>query len=673
MKLPVALFLIAAFVAPALADDAAPGPPPPVAALLAARAEAAGGAPARALERLSAALPGAGELAAALRLEAAPIAVGLGRDPWPLLAPLFDRHAPAAQRRAAGEAIRDAARRLPLPLAAGLLQRPLPRPVRREARSLVAIRRGDAAAAAAVIAERDDDRAAREAALWLSGRPPSSTDTRLDVAAALLAGGLWREADALLAAQTATTTSEQRARLAFLRGRAAYRLGRLEEAREHYGRSLESAAAGQPRFAAAVQRARTAELLGDLAAARADWDAARQAAPAEVEGWDGGARSRVLLGLVPQATALLAHAPASIRRIAGPRLAALLLARGERDATRPLLAALPPGAAVVRSLEIAAHLDAGDQAAARTLAATLLADRQAGGWRELVLDRLPEAAPPAGDAAPVREPTALAALAARSGAGAARAALTAALAADPDWAPLLAAVPVEPTGWQGPAAELAAAGLWREAAALYPHRFPDATPSETAWSGHALARAGNGPAALAAGERLWDRLGRPPAAVLPDTLLGHVVPSELTAPCGAAVAGTGTPAAWLAAVIRRESRFDPSAQSAAGALGLAQFVPETGRRLGADEDALWDGDSSLVLAARELARAAARFGPRLEVVAAAYNAGDTVTTAWLAWLDDPTDALLFTAALPYRETAGYVVAVIEGRALSRGVDAGAVP
>ena len=673
MRLFAALLLTVVLVAPSLADDAATAPSPPVAALLAARAESADGAPARALERLGAALPGAGELAAALRLEAASIAVGLGRDPWPHLSSLFDRHAPAVHRRAAGDAIRDAARRLPPPLAATLLQRPLPRALRREVRAIVAVRREDVAAAAALLAERDDDRAARETALWLSGKSQTSTDTRLDVATALLAGGLWREADGLLAAEPQPSTADQRARLAFLRGRAAYRLGRLEEAREHYGRSLESAAAGEPRFAAAVQRARTAELLGDLAAARADWDTARQAAPAEVEGWDGGARTRALLGLVPQATALLARAPASIRRVAGPRLAALLLARGERDAARSLLGSLSHGAAVVRSLEVAARLGAGDEAAARQLAAALLGDRQAGGWRELTLGLFPESVPPAEAAAPVREPAALAALAARSGAGAARTALTAALAVDSAWSPLLAAVPGEPSGWRGPAAELAAAGLWREAAALYPHRFPDATPAETAWTAHALARAGNGPAALAAGERLWDRLGRPPAAVLPDRLLDHVVPTELTAPCRAAVAGTGVPASWLAAVVRRESRFDPSAQSAAGALGIAQLVPETGRRLGADEDALWDGDASLVLAARELARAATRFGPRLERVAAAYNAGDTVTAAWIGWLGGPTEAALFAAALPYRETAGYVVAVIEGRALSRGLDAGAAP
>ncbi len=92
-------FLIAMAAAGVAAGQlAAVEPPPAVANLLAARADLSAGAPDRALERLSAAMPAAGELAAALRIDAAAVAVTLGRDPWPLLAPLLDRRAPAAQR-----------------------------------------------------------------------------------------------------------------------------------------------------------------------------------------------------------------------------------------------------------------------------------------------------------------------------------------------------------------------------------------------------------------------------------------------------------------------------------------------------------------------------------------------------------------------------------------------
>jgi soluble lytic murein transglycosylase len=121
-------------------------------------------------------------------------------------------------------------------------------------------------------------------------------------------------------------------------------------------------------------------------------------------------------------------------------------------------------------------------------------------------------------------------------------------------------------------------------------------------------------------------------------------------------------------VIRRESLFDPAARSAAGALGIAQFVPDTASRLGADQTALFDADAALALAARELARLEARFGSRLEVVAAAYNAGDAVAAAWVGWLGPSTDAALFAAAVPYRETAGYVIAVLEGGSLTRQLE-----
>jgi soluble lytic murein transglycosylase-like protein len=83
---------------------------------------------------------------------------------------------------------------------------------------------------------------------------------------------------------------------------------------------------------------------------------------------------------------------------------------------------------------------------------------------------------------------------------------------------------------------------------------------------------------------------------------------------------------------------------------------------------LLDAQRSLELAAREVARIAARFGARLPVVAAAYNAGDEVVATWLAALGPGADDVLFAAAVPYRETADYVLAVAEGAALFRHLE-----
>ena len=83
---------------------------------------------------------------------------------------------------------------------------------------------------------------------------------------------------------------------------------------------------------------------------------------------------------------------------------------------------------------------------------------------------------------------------------------------------------------------------------------------------------------------------------------------------------------------------------------------------------LFDARRSLELAAREVARISARFGARLPLVAAAYNAGDEVVATWLAALGADADDVLFAAAVPYRETADYVLAVAEGAALARHLE-----
>ncbi|MFH1177083.1 MAG: transglycosylase SLT domain-containing protein, partial [Acidobacteriota bacterium] len=224
--------------------------------------------------------------------------------------------------------------------------------------------------------------------------------------------------------------------------------------------------------------------------------------------------------------------------------------------------------------------------------------------------------------------------------------------------------PPAPSPWDGPAAELAAVGLGEEAACLYSHRFPSATPGALAWSARSLAAWGNGPAALTCGERLWESLGVP-AGLLPADLLVHLLPAELTTPCVAAARPAGLSAAWLVGIIRRESRFDARARSAAGALGVAQVVPETARRLGVDPGELWDAKRSLGLAAQELARLSSRFSGSLLKAAAAYNAGETVVTTWQRGLGGSPGELVFAAAIPYRETGAYTLSVLEGSALAR--------
>ncbi len=648
------------------AAAALPRPLPPAIALAAARAARELGEPRQALELLRSALPGAGELAAALRLEAGRTASALGQDPWPWVSPLLVRAAPAAQRRAAAAVLRAAWETSPLPMLGRVPRAALPRALRRDLAATLAVRGADEAAALRLLTERIGDPAALRAAAWLAGRGGLAPGDRLTVAEALLDGGAWREAADLLA-RTLAPAAPLRSRWAFLRGRAAYRLGDLTSATAAFDEALAAASDPADRFAAAVQRARVAEMLGDFRAALGFWDAARAAAPRDVEGWDGGARVRAVLGRDGEAAAMLTRCPASVQRVAGPRLAALLLARGETTRASAVLARLPWGLPAARTLAIAVLVREGELPAARAAAAEVLADARAGPWRDMAAGLLP---PPAagGQVAPTSDPVRLARLAAERGPRAAAGALAAALAGDPAWARLLAGAPSEPAAWGGPAHVLAAAGLERDAAALYAATFPAATPNDLAWSAERLAAWGNRPAALAAGERLWGRLGSPPAALLPPPLQRLVLVPDLVGPCREAARAAAVPAAWLVGIVRQESRFDEEAASAAGAIGVAQMVPEAARRLGAAPDDLKDPELALRLAAREVARLTGRFGPRLAVVAAAYNAGDRVVATWLHEMGGDPSAALFAAAVPYRETAGYVLAVCEGAELAGYLD-----
>lgn len=649
---------------------AVPRPLAPSVALVAARAARLEGDAQTALTLLRTAIPGSGELAAALRLEAGETLLALGRDPWQMVSRLLERSAPAAQREAASDLLSRAFEVLPIPALRAYQTRQLAPALRRQLAATLAVRTADQAAATRVLRERRIGAPALTVALWASRQKATTPQLGVLAGEALLAGGMWREADALLATVPSFTDPSRATNLAFLRGRAAYRLGRFHEAAAHFDTALARAPDGAARFPAAVQRARVAEILGEWQAAAGHWEIARLAAPSQPEGWDGRARLLVALGRTDDALAVLRAAPVSVFRVVAPRTVAALLARGEIAAARSLLRRLPQRDGIVRFLAVAAALAAGDREATEAKATELLASPAAGAWRDLVFDVLREPQAAAPDAAtPTRDGAALARIAVHAGRGAARRALEAALLLDPAWAPLLTGASPEPVNWTGPAADLVSAGLDEVAATLYPHRFPAASPADLAWSARALAEWGNGAAALLHGERLWAAVGPVPAELLPFSLLPHILPSPLVADITAAAGREGVDAAWLTAIVRRESRFARAARSPAGAIGVAQIVPETARRLGADPAELWAGDRAVGLAAREVARLSREMAGRLPLVAAAYNAGDAVVETWIEILHEPTDAL-FTAAVPYRETAAYVLAVREGVALARHLSSG---
>lgn len=96
----------------------------------------------------------------------------------------------------------------------------------------------------------------------------------------------------------------------------------------------------------------------------------------------------------------------------------------------------------------------------------------------------------------------------------------------------------------------------------------------------------------------------------------------------------------IAAVIRAESNFDPSAISRKGARGLMQLMPATARRLGVLR--AFDPRENIRGGTAYLAELADRFGETaVELILAAYNAGERAVEE-------------FGGIPPYRETRAYV-------------------
>lgn len=85
-----------------------------------------------------------------------------------------------------------------------------------------------------------------------------------------------------------------------------------------------------------------------------------------------------------------------------------------------------------------------------------------------------------------------------------------------------------------------------------------------------------------------------------------------------AASDAGVAPALLASLVWRESRWNPHAVSAKGAMGLTQLMPATARELGCDPA---DPTANLLAGARYLRRQLDSFGGDVEMALAAYNAG----------------------------------------------------
>jgi soluble lytic murein transglycosylase len=134
----------------------------------------------------------------------------------------------------------------------------------------------------------------------------------------------------------------------------------------------------------------------------------------------------------------------------------------------------------------------------------------------------------------------------------------------------------------------------------------------------------------------------------------------------AAARKDGLDPALVAALILQESTYDPAALSRAGARGLMQVMPATGRSIARDKGvgfrraALHDPETSLDFGTHYLRKMSERFGGDVEKVLAAYNAGPHRVDAWTA-ARGPQSAEEFIESIPFTETRGYVMIVLANR------------
>lgn len=128
----------------------------------------------------------------------------------------------------------------------------------------------------------------------------------------------------------------------------------------------------------------------------------------------------------------------------------------------------------------------------------------------------------------------------------------------------------------------------------------------------------------------------------------------------------------VAGLIRQESNFRPTVVSRAGAVGLMQLMPPTGRELMRREGVRWDerllrvAEVNLHLGTRHLATLLERYDGAVVPALAAYNAGARPVTRWLRY-PEAADSVQFVERIPYVETRGYVRAVLRNRVLYRAL------
>ena len=118
----------------------------------------------------------------------------------------------------------------------------------------------------------------------------------------------------------------------------------------------------------------------------------------------------------------------------------------------------------------------------------------------------------------------------------------------------------------------------------------------------------------------------------------------------------------VTSLIRQESRFEPEIRSSAGALGLMQVMPATGKtaasNIGLKHYSLTNPEDNINIGTYYLDFTHRKYNNNSMLAVASYNAGPNAVAKWVSryGLQDVDE---FVEKIPYRETKGYVESVFE--------------
>jgi soluble lytic murein transglycosylase len=126
---------------------------------------------------------------------------------------------------------------------------------------------------------------------------------------------------------------------------------------------------------------------------------------------------------------------------------------------------------------------------------------------------------------------------------------------------------------------------------------------------------------------------------------------------------------WAYGIARSESLFMRDVRSRAGAIGLMQLMPATGREVAKQIRLPYSGvhtltqpESNIRLGTSYLGRMAQRYGGNAVLATAAYNAGPHRVDAWLPE-SGSIDARVWIENIPFNETRKYVKRVLSAQTI----------